>query len=90
MLVLGDVLIHTWDLARAAGLDEQLDPQIVSDMLVGMLPLDDMLRGSGHYGPKVEVSIDADDQTKLIACTGRDPRPATKGIDSSTTVDELS
>ena len=56
MLVLGDVLIHTWDLARAAGLDEQLDPQIVSDMLVGMLPLDDMLRGSGHYGPKVEVS----------------------------------
>lgn len=73
MLVLGDVLIHTWDLARAAGLDERLDPGIVTEMLVEMQPMDEMLRGSGHYGPKVTVREDADDQTKLIAFTGRDP-----------------
>jgi uncharacterized protein (TIGR03086 family) len=73
MLVVGDLLIHTWDLARTGGLDETLPPDIVSDMLVGMEPLDDILRSSGHYGPRVAVADDADDQTRLIAFTGRTP-----------------
>lgn len=70
---LGDVLVHTWDLARAAGLDESLDPGEVRTMLAGMEPLDDVLRASGHYGPKVEVPAGADEQTRLIAFTGRRP-----------------
>ena len=70
---LGDVVVHTWDLARATGLDETLDPEMVHDMLVNMEPLDDMLRASGQYGPKVAVAADADEQTKLIAFTGRQP-----------------
>ena len=65
--------MHTWDLARAAGLDETLDADVVHDMLVGMEPLDEMLRASGHYGPRVEVPADADEQTRLIAFTGRQP-----------------
>ncbi|MEY2590051.1 MAG: hypothetical protein QOJ67_2035 [Acidimicrobiaceae bacterium] len=73
MFFLGDVLMHTWDLARAAGLDETLDAEVVHDMLVGMEPLDEMLRASGQYGPKVDVPGDADEQTKLIAFTGRQP-----------------
>jgi uncharacterized protein (TIGR03086 family) len=70
---LGDVLVHTWDLARATGLDETLDAEVVHDMLVGMEPLDEMLRASGHYGPRVEVPPTADEQTRLIAFTGRQP-----------------
>lgn len=73
MFVLGDVVVHTWDLARATDLDETLDADIVHDMLVGMEPLDEMLRTSGHYGPKVAVGADADEQTRLIAFTGRQP-----------------
>jgi uncharacterized protein (TIGR03086 family) len=73
MFFLGDVVVHTWDLARAAGLDETLDADVVHDMLVGMEPLDEMLRASGQYGPKVEVPADADEQTRLIAFTGRRP-----------------
>lgn len=73
MLVTGDVLIHTWDLARTGGLDERLDAGIVTEMLRAMEPLDQMLRDSGHYGPRVEVPNDEDDQTKLIAFTGRRP-----------------
>ncbi len=73
MIMFGDVLIHTWDLARATGLDETLDATIVSEMLVGMQPMDEMLRQSGQYGEKVAVPDDADDQTKLIAFTGRTP-----------------
>jgi uncharacterized protein (TIGR03086 family) len=73
MFFLGDVLIHTWDLARATGQDESLDPDEVSGALRGMLPFDAALRASGHYGPKVDVPDTADDQTKLIAFTGRRP-----------------
>lgn len=73
MFVLGDVVVHTWDLARATGLDETLDAGVVHDMLVGMEPLDDMLRASGQYGPRVQVGADADEQTRLIAFTGRQP-----------------
>lgn len=70
---LGDILVHTWDLARAAGLDEMLDADVVHDLLVAMEPLDQVLRASGHYGPKVEVPADAGEQTRLIAFTGRHP-----------------
>jgi uncharacterized protein (TIGR03086 family) len=73
MFGLPDVLVHTWDLARATGLDETLDPEEVHGLLVGMEPLDDVLRQSGHYGPRVEVPADADEQTRLIAFTGRRP-----------------
>lgn len=73
MIVLGDVLVHTWDLARSAGLDVRLDPLVAPGMLAGMEPIDDLLRGSGHYGPRVDVSGDADVQTRLIAFTGRNP-----------------
>jgi uncharacterized protein (TIGR03086 family) len=69
----GDVLVHTWDLARATGLDETLDPDEVHRMYEGMLPMDEVLRQSGHYGPAVVVPDDADEQTKLIAFTGRQP-----------------
>jgi uncharacterized protein (TIGR03086 family) len=73
MLVTGDVLVHTWDVARGAGLDEALDPIIVPQMLAGMEPIDEMLRSSGHYGPRVDVPATADVTTKLIAFTGRQP-----------------
>ncbi len=73
MIMFGDVLIHTWDLARATGLDETLDTAIVTEMLIGMEPMDEMLRASGQYGPRVIVPDDADVQTKLIAFTGRTP-----------------
>ena len=68
-----DVLIHTWDLARATGLDETLDTDEVHRFVEGMEPLDDLLRESGHYGPRVPVPDDADEQTRLIAFIGRRP-----------------
>jgi uncharacterized protein (TIGR03086 family) len=69
----GDVLVHTWDLARATGLDETLDADEVHRMAAAMEPIDDLLRQSGQYGPRVEVPADADEQTRLIAFTGRRP-----------------
>jgi uncharacterized protein (TIGR03086 family) len=71
--VLGDVLVHTWDLARATGLDERLDPDEVHGMLVGLEAMEEVLRSSGQYGQRVEVPADADEQTRLIAFCGRQP-----------------
>ncbi|WP_029431725.1 TIGR03086 family metal-binding protein [Blastococcus sp. URHD0036] len=69
-----DVFMHTWDLARATGQDETLDAARCAVMFAGMEPLDEMLRASGQYGPRVPVPEDADPQTKLLAFIGRDPR----------------
>ena len=70
---LGDVLIHTWDVARATGGDEALDADEVHRMLSGAEPYDDMLRASGQYGQRVAVPDDADEQARLIAFMGRQP-----------------
>ncbi len=43
-------------------------------MLEGMQPLDELLRASGQFGPKVELPDDADVQARLLAFIGRDPR----------------
>ncbi len=68
-----DVFLHTWDLARATGQDERLDPQLCADLLAGMEPLDELLRSSGQYGPRVPVAADAGPQDRLIGFIGRDP-----------------
>jgi uncharacterized protein (TIGR03086 family) len=73
MICIGDVLVHTWDLARATGLDEALDADEVHRLVDSMEPMDEPMRQSGHYGPRVEVPGDADEQTRLIAFTGRRP-----------------
>lgn len=68
-----DVFMHTWDLARATGQDERLDEDTCAQMLAGMEPMDELLRQSGQYGPRVQVPDDADVVTRLMAFIGRDP-----------------
>lgn len=72
MIVTGDVFTHTWDLARATGQDDRLDPDQVRRMLaaMGQMP-EEALRSEGMFGPAIEVPADADDQTKLLAFAGR-------------------
>jgi uncharacterized protein (TIGR03086 family) len=73
MFGLGDVLVHTWDLARATGLDDTLDPDEVHRFLTAMEPMDEMMRQGTAFGDRVPVRDDADEQTRLIAFTGRQP-----------------
>lgn len=69
----GDVFLHTWDLARATGQDDRLDEATCAKMLAGMEPMEEALRGSGHYGERVAVPPDADVQSRLLGFIGRDP-----------------
>ncbi len=68
-----DVFMHTWDLARSTGQDDTLDPQACAGLLAGLTPIEQMLRDSGQFGPRVAVPADADPQTQLIGFLGRDP-----------------
>jgi uncharacterized protein (TIGR03086 family) len=75
-LITGDVFVHTWDLGTAAGWNVRLDPVVVHEMLVGLQPMDEARRSSGHFGPRVEVASTDDEQTQLLAFLGRRTEPA--------------
>jgi len=71
--VMGDVLMHTWDLARATGLDEHLDPEAVAVMLTRVEMMGDALEQSGQFGPAVPFPPGADAQTRMLCLIGRHP-----------------
>lgn len=68
-----DLVVHSWDLARATGQDERLDPDDVRWVLAFAERLPDAVRGPQTFGPAVEVPPDADDQARMLALLGRRP-----------------
>jgi uncharacterized protein (TIGR03086 family) len=68
-----DVVVHTWDLAKAVGVDPQLDPGQCEVSLEVVRPNDERLRKTGMFGEAVPVPEDADSATRLVAFLGRDP-----------------
>lgn len=72
MIVTGDVFTHTWDLARATGQPETLDPDQLQRMIAGLAAMpEEALRADGMFGPRIDVPTDADDQTKFLGYVGR-------------------
>jgi len=69
-----DVLIHTWDLARATGQDTNLDPALV-EACVGMFfpEMPERGREAGIVGPAVAVGPDASPQAQMLGAMGRTP-----------------
>ncbi|MCW2737262.1 TIGR03086 family metal-binding protein [Nocardioides sp.] len=68
-----DVFMHSWDLARAGGQEARLDEDFAGELLGGMSAMEDVLRGSGQYGPAVAVAADAPVVDRLMGFVGRDP-----------------
>lgn len=69
-----DVFMHTWDLARASGQDDTLDPATVERMDSGMRAMEEMIRASGQFGQEQPVPDGAGLQDRFVAFLGRDPR----------------
>jgi uncharacterized protein (TIGR03086 family) len=69
-----DVLIHTWDLARATGQGERLDTTLVEACTAMFLPeMPRRGREAGIVGPEVVLGEGAPAQDRLLAAMGRTP-----------------
>ena len=69
-----DVLVHSWDLARAIGADDTLPADAVEAVHLGLTRMPEkLLRSPNLFGPAVEVPDGASAQDKMIAFTGRRP-----------------
>jgi uncharacterized protein (TIGR03086 family) len=79
-----DLVLHGWDLARATGQDETIDPEDVARIwsITAAIPAELLEKyrtpgafgpGVEVYGPEVEVPEDAPQQDRLLGLIGRDP-----------------
>ncbi|HEX6346990.1 TIGR03086 family metal-binding protein [Umezawaea sp.] len=68
-----DLAVHSWDLARAVGADERINPGLARAVLEHVSPNAEEWRAAGLFGPAVAVPDAADPQTRLLALTGRTP-----------------
>jgi uncharacterized protein (TIGR03086 family) len=73
MEMLFDAVVHSWDLARAIGVDEKLDPELVEQVYAKAETDAEVLAASGLFAAPVPVAENADRQTRLIGITGRQP-----------------
>ncbi|MFD3515276.1 TIGR03086 family metal-binding protein [Streptomyces sp. NPDC058657] len=72
-MVLGDLTLHAWDLARATGRPYTPDPAVVADLAPAVAAIAPGARKAGVYGAPVEVPEGASDFDVVLATTGRDP-----------------
>jgi uncharacterized protein (TIGR03086 family) len=67
-----EVFVHTWDLARAAGVEPPVDDDLYA-AAVEAAKANDLRRSDGMIGPEVEAPVGADPATQLAAFYGRAP-----------------
>jgi uncharacterized protein (TIGR03086 family) len=67
-----DVLVHTWDLARATNVDEPLDEELCADAYEAVRATG-LARDGQMIGPEVPAGDEVAPSTRLAAFYGRDP-----------------
>ena len=72
---IGDQTAHAWDLARAIGADEALDPELLDVAWARVQPQGDMIAGSGMFGTGASGAVgdDAPLQDRYLDFIGRRP-----------------
>ncbi|MFV2195194.1 TIGR03086 family metal-binding protein [Nocardiopsis sp. LOL_012] len=66
-----DLVVHRWDLCRATGQDERLDPGDVRWTRTTADGFGEHMRGGKGFGPALDAPEGADEQTRLLAFLGR-------------------
>lgn len=67
-----DLVVHAWDVARGAGLEERLDPIAVEHVTAYAADFLDDWRNAGLFGAEVATASD-DPQQRLLGLLGRRP-----------------
>jgi uncharacterized protein (TIGR03086 family) len=66
-----DLAIHGWDLARATGQDDTIDPDAVALLLPWVEANADLLAGSGLFGSVIEAGPHEPPDVRLLRLVGR-------------------
>lgn len=66
-----DLVVHGWDLARATGQDESIDPRELARVHADAQAWGEMARAPGVFAEPVEPPEGADEQTRVLAFLGR-------------------
>ncbi|MFF3842177.1 TIGR03086 family metal-binding protein [Streptomyces sp. NPDC001930] len=72
-MVLLDLTVHAWDLARATGRSFTPDPGVVDGLVEEVERMAPMARKMGVFGEAVDLPGDSTVFERLLATTGRDP-----------------
>jgi len=72
---IADLTLHGWDLSRAIGTDDTINPDLVAAVWSQLEPLSPFIDQIGVFGmgPSGEVPDDADLQRRLLDLSGRRP-----------------
>ncbi|MEU8564287.1 TIGR03086 family metal-binding protein [Streptomyces cyaneofuscatus] len=73
LMVLGDLTVHAWDLARATGAEFVPDPGVVEEVGPGLAALAPQAREMKVFGEPFPVGAGATAFERVLAVTGRDP-----------------
>jgi uncharacterized protein (TIGR03086 family) len=66
-----DLAIHAWDLARATGQDDTLDPNAVAILLPWTEANADLVAESGMFGQPIDAGPSAPNDVRLLGLLGR-------------------
>ncbi|SFJ64399.1 TIGR03086 family metal-binding protein [Amycolatopsis sacchari] len=72
-MVLGELVVHGWDLARATGQPFELPEDLLKRLHDGVLAHAAQAREMGVYGPEVPVPASASTLDRILGLTGRNP-----------------
>ncbi|MFI1992068.1 TIGR03086 family metal-binding protein [Actinoplanes sp. NPDC020271] len=72
-MVLGDLVVHGWDLARGTGQEYRVDPTLVPPVREFLDAMVETGRTMGAFGDPVDCPPGAGEFATLLAVTGRDP-----------------
>jgi len=71
MQLTADLAMHAWDLARATGQDDAIDPDAVALLLPWAEAYAELLAASGMFGSPIDVGAGAPDEVRLLGLVGR-------------------
>jgi uncharacterized protein (TIGR03086 family) len=72
-MIVGEWVVHAWDLARATGQPLDLPADLVTHLYDGLAATAEQGREMGIFGPEVPVPSDAPLLDRVLGLTGRDP-----------------
>ncbi|MEE6257941.1 TIGR03086 family metal-binding protein [Plantactinospora sonchi] len=72
-MVIGELVVHGWDLARATGQDRSWDDELLGYLHEEVGRFAEQGRAMGVFGPEVPVPDSAPMLDRVLGLTGRDP-----------------